>query len=104
MRHNSGFLCVAENCTNVEKASTSFKRKNKFSVERLDSEISIKRDVLQMEEIWYQKVNFNRADTVYWRCRYLQSLKRFRECREIFYLDETWVDSSLTFKKCWQRN
>jgi hypothetical protein len=33
----------------------------------------------------------------------LQSLKKFREeGREIFYLDETWVDSSLTFKKYWQ--
>jgi hypothetical protein len=43
------------------------------------------------------------ADTVYWRCGYLQSLKKFREeGREIFYLDEMWVDSSLTFKKWWQ--
>jgi hypothetical protein len=33
----------------------------------------------------------------------LQFLKKFREeGTEIFYLDETWVDSSLKFKKCWQ--
>jgi hypothetical protein len=33
----------------------------------------------------------------------LQSLKKFQEeGREIFYLDVTWVDSSLMFKKCWQ--
>jgi hypothetical protein len=24
------------------------------------------------------------------------------EGRQIFYLDERWVDSNLTFKKCWQ--
>jgi transposase len=49
-----------------------------------------------------RRILIERADIVYWRCRYLQSLKKFREGREIFYLDETWVDSSLTFKKCWQ--
>jgi hypothetical protein len=32
----------------------------------------------------------------------LQSLKKFREGREILYMDETCVHSSLTFKKCWR--
>jgi hypothetical protein len=36
---------------------------------------------------------------VYWRFRYLQSLKIFREeGGEIIHLVETWLDSSLTFK------
>jgi hypothetical protein len=25
------------------------------------------------------------------------------EGREIFYLDESWVDTNLTFQKCWQK-
>jgi hypothetical protein len=30
-------------------------------------------------------------------------MKQLREGgSEIFYLDESWVDSSLTFRKCWQ--
>jgi hypothetical protein len=45
-----------------------------------------------------------RADTVYWRCRYFCSPFKYfeKEAREIFYLDEIWVDSSLMLKKCWQ--
>lgn len=37
-----------------------------------------------------------------WRFKYLKSIKKAREQnKNIIYLSETWVDSSLTFKKCW---
>lgn len=49
-------------------------------------------------------VLIERPDIVNWRCKYLQEVRRFREQqREIVYLDESWVDSNLTFNKCWQR-
>lgn len=50
-----------------------------------------------------RKVLVERADVVVWRHRYLRKIEEFRnEGREIVYVDETWVDSNLTFKKCWQ--
>jgi hypothetical protein len=31
--------------------------------------------------------------------------KKYREDgQEIFYVDETFIDANLTFKKCWQNN
>ncbi|KDR15088.1 hypothetical protein L798_11092 [Zootermopsis nevadensis] len=43
-----------------------------------------------------------RLDIANWRGRYLVNIKTLRnEGRQIFYLDESWVDSNLTFKKCW---
>lgn len=49
-------------------------------------------------------VLIERPDIVNWRCQYLKQIKLFREqSREIVYLDESWVDSNLTFNKCWQR-
>ncbi|XP_054283210.1 uncharacterized protein LOC129000275 [Macrosteles quadrilineatus] len=52
-----------------------------------------------------RKVLIERNDIVNWRCKYLREIKKFRENgRKIFYLDETWVDGNLTFKKCWQND
>jgi hypothetical protein len=40
---------------------------------------------------------------VNWRCAYLQKIRKFREtAKPVLYLDETWVDANLTFRKCWQ--
>ena len=37
--------------------------------------------------------------------KYLVQIKSFRESgRNIFFLDETWVDSNITVDKCWQSN
>jgi hypothetical protein len=50
-----------------------------------------------------RKIFIERPDIVIWRGRYLVNIKTVRsEGRQIFYLDESWVDSNLTFKKCWQ--
>jgi transposase len=38
-----------------------------------------------------------------WRCAYQQQIREFRKTgKPILYLDENWVDASLTFRKCWQ--
>jgi transposase len=38
-----------------------------------------------------------------WRFKYLSSIRKAREeGKQIIYLYETWVDNTLTFKKCWQ--
>jgi hypothetical protein len=39
---------------------------------------------------------------VNWRCAYLQQIKLREMGKPILYLDETWVDANLTFRKCWQ--
>lgn len=50
-----------------------------------------------------RKVLMERPDIVFWRHKYLREMKRHRKAgRPIVYIDETWVDSNLTFKKCWQ--
>lgn len=50
-----------------------------------------------------RKILVERPNIVHWRCEYLKSMRRFREeKRPIVYVDESWVDSNLTFNKCWQ--
>lgn len=44
-----------------------------------------------------------KTEIVFWRVRYLRSIRKFREeGRPIFFLDETWADSNLTHRRCWQ--
>ena len=50
-----------------------------------------------------RKVLLEREDIILKRIQYLRNMKKYRsEGRPIIYLDETWVDSNLTFSKCWQ--
>lgn len=50
-----------------------------------------------------RSILIERPDIVNWRHKYLRAISRHRASgKSIFYLDETWVDSNLTFKKCWQ--
>ena len=50
-----------------------------------------------------RKVLVERNDIIDWRCSYLMKMKRYREeQQQIFFLDETWADSNITFRKCWQ--
>lgn len=52
-----------------------------------------------------RKVLVERDDIVYWRFEYLRQIKSYRDKNvSIFYLDETWVDGNLTFRKCWRNN
>jgi transposase len=49
------------------------------------------------------KFLIERADIVAWRSKYLVKMKQYQEeGRPILYVDEPWVDSNLTFRKCWQ--
>jgi hypothetical protein len=44
-----------------------------------------------------------KPEFVSWRHKYLVQIKRFREeGKEIFYVDESWIDSNITFSKRWQ--
>lgn len=73
------------------------------------SKTSLKRLLKDMGFVWKKcqskrLVLIERADIVSWRCKYLTAVTRLRsEGREVFYLDESWVDSNLTFEKCWQK-
>jgi hypothetical protein len=50
-----------------------------------------------------RKILMERADIVDCRSRYLVKIKEYRDKgHPIFYIDESWVDSSLTFRKSWQ--
>jgi transposase len=52
-----------------------------------------------------RKVLIEKPDIIMWRYKYLVQIKSFRESgRNIFFLDETWVDSNITVDKCWQSN
>jgi GT2 family glycosyltransferase len=50
-----------------------------------------------------RKILIEGENIVNWRCAYLQKIRKFRETgKPILYLDETWVDANLTFRKCWK--
>ena len=50
-----------------------------------------------------RKILMEKPDIVFWRNRYLREMKKHRSNdRCIVYIDETWIDSNLTFQKCWQ--
>jgi hypothetical protein len=45
-----------------------------------------------------------RQDILNWRSRYITTISRMKRFgKEIFYLDESWVDSNPTFNRCWQK-
>ena len=57
----------------------------------------------------YKKSNSNRKliierpNIVTWRTKYLRAVQHYRtQNRNIIYIDETWVDNSMCFSKCWQ--
>ncbi|XP_031829397.1 uncharacterized protein LOC116425591 [Nomia melanderi] len=50
-----------------------------------------------------RKVLIEKPSIVAWRGKYIKSIQEYRaQNRNIIYLTETWVDSSLRFSKCWQ--
>jgi hypothetical protein len=50
-----------------------------------------------------RKILIERENIVNWRCAYLQQIRKFRETgKPVLYLNETWLDANLTFRKCWQ--
>ncbi|KAF8785317.1 uncharacterized protein LOC129958799 isoform X1 [Argiope bruennichi] len=52
-----------------------------------------------------RKIVMKRPDIVQWKYKYLRDIKKYRDSkRVIVYLDETWIDSNLSFGKCWQLN
>ena len=52
-----------------------------------------------------RKVLIERPNIVTWRGKYLKALYKYKgEDRYIIYIDETWVDNTLSFGKCWQSN
>jgi hypothetical protein len=42
-----------------------------------------------------------REDIITWRRRYLREIKKNTPRREIFYLDETWLNAGITKQKIW---
>lgn len=75
---------------------------------------SISRDklwkTLKEMNFGYEKLNrksflIEKDEIVCWRRRYLSAKKKFRsEKRNIYYLDETWVNQGYTVDKMWQDN
>lgn len=50
-----------------------------------------------------RKILVEKPNILHWRYKYIHAIRKYREeSRNIVYLDETWVDNDLTFKKCWQ--
>lgn len=50
-----------------------------------------------------KSILLDREDLITWRQSYLVDIKKFREeGKQIYYLDETWVNEGHTPKKCWR--
>jgi hypothetical protein len=54
---------------------------------------------LHMEEVRFKVVHFDRKTK---NCLVAPQIFGANEKKEIFYLDESWIDSNITFSKCWQ--
>jgi hypothetical protein len=47
------------------------------------------------------QILIERADVVEWRSKYLMKMKQYQdEGCPVLYVDESWVDSNLTFRSC----
>ncbi|XP_067013965.2 uncharacterized protein [Anabrus simplex] len=72
------------------------------------SSTSLRKVLKNMGFVWKKVQNnhvllLERADIVDCRARFLVKIKRAREeGKEVFYLDESWVDNKMTTGKCWQ--
>jgi hypothetical protein len=44
-----------------------------------------------------------RQDILNWRSHYITTSRMRRDGKELFHLDESWVDSNPTFNRCWQK-
>jgi hypothetical protein len=50
-----------------------------------------------------RRILIEKPEIVSWCHKYLVQMKRFREQgKEMFYVDESWIDSNITYSKCWQ--
>lgn len=50
-----------------------------------------------------RRILVERPAVVYARSNYLRKIRQYRQDdQNIFFLDETWIDNNLTFKKCWR--
>jgi len=50
-----------------------------------------------------RKILVRRAGIITWRSRYLKEVQEYWDNGHlIFYTHKTWIDSNLTFHKCWQ--
>lgn len=73
------------------------------------SERSLRRVLHDMGFVWKKCKNKREfliewSDIVMWRSKYLTEVRKLRrEGKEIFYLDESWLDTNLTVDKCWQK-
>ncbi|XP_068082557.1 uncharacterized protein [Anabrus simplex] len=73
------------------------------------SPTSLRKVLKDMGFVWKKVQNkrvllLERADVVDWRARFLVQIKHAREeGKEVFYLDESWIDNNITSGKCWQR-
>ncbi|XP_046145849.1 uncharacterized protein LOC123989194 [Osmia bicornis bicornis] len=52
-----------------------------------------------------RKILVEKSNIVAWRDKYLRAIDSYRrQGKNVIYLDETWVDNTLSFSKCWQSN
>ena len=50
-----------------------------------------------------RKILVERPDIGMWRSRYLKEVQEYRDNGHLmFYTHNAWIDSNLTFHKCWQ--
>ncbi|XP_022824365.1 uncharacterized protein LOC111354941 [Spodoptera litura] len=69
---------------------------------------SLRKLLKQMGYKWQKchskrRILIERPNIIYARSIYLRKIRQFRQNdRQIFFLDETWIDNNLTYKKCWR--
>jgi hypothetical protein len=72
------------------------------------SETTLREIIRQMGFTWKKSQNkwvilVERQDILNWRSRYITTISRMRhDGKRIFYL-ESWVNSNMTFNRCWQK-
>lgn len=98
------FYLVKKTIPSVRKLINELKVKMNFPFERTKLREILKEMGFRWKRaVSKRKILVERHDIIDWRCRYLMRMRRIREDnRNIFFLDESWIDSNLTFRKCWQ--
>lgn len=98
------FYCNEKKVPSVNKILPILKEKIDFSF----SKTSLRKILKELGFKWKstqsnRKILMEKDYVKLHRTKYLRAIKQYREMgKNIIYTDETWVDSNITFGKCWQ--
>ncbi|XP_046981561.1 uncharacterized protein LOC124550863 [Schistocerca americana] len=111
--HRSVVKQTIEDFYLVQKIAPSLRKLRPILKEKIGwtwSVTSLRNTLLSMGFIWKdrqykRRLLLERSDIAGWRSHFIVQMRHSRAAaKEIFYVDETWIDSNLVVGKCWPKN